>query len=221
MLGGWWVEGVELVGRHGHVALVLVVFLEAALAARFVPTELAVPAGAAVLVGTPAEFVELVGLLTAGAVVGSVFGYGVFGADERGVLRTYGESVRPSRIRVDRARRWLSRWGPSVACWGRLLPRVRGPLSAAAGIERTGLPAFLTYSTVGWAAYLAALVWLVYPGGDGVAPVDPVVAAVRPLLVRFWPTVTADPVGWGVAFAASGLAVLVAWTLRDTLRGSV
>lgn len=221
MLEWAWVGGVELVGRYGHVALLLAVFLEAARATRTVPTELAVPAGAAVLVGTPSEFVGLVGLLTAGAVVGSGLGYWVFGTDERGAPRTYGERVRPPRIRVDRARQWLSRWGPLVLCWGRLLPRVRGSLSAAAGIERTGFPAFLAYSAVGWAAYLAVLVWLVYPGSDGVAPVTPVVDAVLVLLAAFWPTVAADPVGWGLTFAGSGVLVVVAWALRDTLRGAV
>lgn len=221
MLGWVWVTAVELVGRHGYALLFLVVLLESALDVRVVPSELAVPAGAAVLVGTPLEFARLVGLLTAGAVVGSALAYQVYGADHRGALRTYSETVRPSRVRVERGRRWLSRWGVRVLCWGRLFPGVRGALSAAAGIDRTGLAVLVGYSAVGWATYLAALVWLVYPGSDGSAPVDPVVDATLGLLVRFRPTVTADPVGWGVAFAASGTLVLVAWTLRDTLHRTV
>lgn len=218
MLEWAWTGAVELVGRYGHALLFLVVLLESALAVRVVPSELAVPAGAGVLVGTPPEFAALVGSLTAGALLGSAFAYRVYGADERGALRTYGETVRPSRVRVDRARRWLSRWGVRVLCWGRLFPGVRGALSTAAGIERTGLGALVCYSAVGWAAYFAALLWLVYPGGDGSAPVDPVVDATVALLVRFRPTVTADPVGWGAAFGAAGVIVLVSWTLRDTVR---
>jgi hypothetical protein len=97
---------------------------------------------------------------------------------------------------------------------------VRGPRSAAAGIERTGFQAFLGSSSVGWTAYLAAPARLV-PGNGGSAPVDPVVDAVSPLLIRFWPTVTSDPVGWGLPFAGGALATLVAWTRRDTLRGAV
>ena len=221
MLEWAWSATVGLVGRYGHALLLLVVLLESALAVRIVPSELAVPAGAAVLVGTPLEFAALVGSLTAGAVVGSALAYRVYGADERGALRTYSGAVRPSRVRVDRAGRWLSRWGVRVLCWGRFFPGVRGALSVAAGLDRTGLAALVCYSAVGWAAYLAALVWLVYPGGDGSAPVEPVVDATVGLLVRFWPTVTADPVGWGTAFAASGVVVLVAWVLRDTLRRSV
>lgn len=216
-----WGTALELVGRYGHAVLFLVVLVESALAVRVIPSELAVPAGAAVLVGTPAEFARLVGLLTAGAMVGSAFAYLVYGVDHRGALRTYSETVRPSRIRVDRARRWLSRWGVRALCWGRLFPGVRGSLSTAAGIERTGLPALVGYSTAGWAAYLAALVWLVYPGADGSAPIDPVVDATLVLLVRFWPTVTADPVGWGATFVVSGATVLVAWTVRDTFRRSI
>lgn len=221
MLEWTWGTVLELVGRYGHAVLFLVVLLESALAVRAIPSELAVPAGAAVLVGTPLEFARLVGLLSAGAMVGSAFAYLVYGADHRGALRTYSETVRPSRIRVDRARRWLSRWDVRVLCWGRLFPGVRGSLSTAAGVERTGLVSLVCYSIVGWVTYLAALVWLVYPGGDGAAPVDPVVDATLVLLVRFWPTVSADPVGWGATFAVSGAVVLVAWAIRDTFRRSI
>lgn len=223
MLGGVWVEAVELAGRYGHVALVAVVLLEAALAVRAVPTEVAVPALTGALAGTPVEHAELVGLLTATAVVGSAVGYGVFRTGERGAFPTDSGWVRPPRSRVDGAREWLSEWGPTVCCWGRLLPRVRGSLSAAAGAERVGVVRFLWYSVVGWCAYLVALVWLVYPGEDGSAPVDPVVDAtvesVR-FLVELWPAVTANPLGWGLTFAGSGGLVVVAWALHGTLRGA-
>jgi membrane protein DedA with SNARE-associated domain len=170
MLEGVWIEAAGLVCRSGHAALLAVVLPGATPAVRLVATELAVPAGVAVLVGTPSAFASLVGLLTAGAVVGPAPGYRGLGADERGAPRTYGERGRPSRVRVDGAQGWLSRWGPSVRCWGRFLPRLRGPLSAAAGVERTGLAGFLCYSAVGWAAYLAAPVRLVYLGTTGRRP---------------------------------------------------
>jgi membrane protein DedA with SNARE-associated domain len=167
---------VWFVRSYGYPALFLFIVLETAWIVHFVPSEIVIPATAAYLVTDPASFAAFVGLMTVGAVVGSLLAYYIFGVNGEVVLRRYGHVVRVPESEIERSQAWFARWGEGLLFWGRVVPVLRTPISVPAGFARTDLRRFTVYSAGGWLIYNAALVWLVYGGTDETAPVDAAVA---------------------------------------------
>ncbi|WP_336001006.1 DedA family protein [Halorientalis halophila] len=212
---------VTLVERYGLVALFLFILLETAWITHFVPSEIVIPAVAYELVTDPASFAIFTAVLTVGAVLGSLIAYYLFGYYGDVALERYGDSRYLPTAQIERSKRFFRRYGENSLLWGRLVPVFRTPISIPAGYAGTPLPKFVVYSTVGWTCYNAVLIWLVYSGGDGRAPVTVAYGAVEPHLVGSIAWLSANPAVAAVAtLAAAGSAVAV-WLRTDRTDASL
>lgn len=145
------------VETYGLVAVFVYMLLETSLALHFVPSEVVVPFAAALLVTGPPSFVAFVLVATAGATVGSVVAYYVFGVNGARALERYGRWVHVSQSDLDRWEGWFHRWGESAVFWGRLLPVVRAFVSVPAGAARMDRGRFVAYTAAGTLLFVLAL----------------------------------------------------------------
>ncbi|WP_158057755.1 DedA family protein [Halorussus halophilus] len=166
----------DFVHQYGYAALFVFIILETAWIIHFVPSEIIIPATAVFLVDDPASFAFFVGVMTVGAILGSLVAYYLFGVSGEEFLREYGHIVKLPESEIERSQAWFQRWGEGLMFWGRVVPVVRTPISIPAGFARMHLGKFTLYSAGGWLVYNAALVWLVYGNADEKAPIDMVVA---------------------------------------------
>jgi membrane protein DedA with SNARE-associated domain len=206
------VDGVvPFLRTYGYAAVFVFLMLETAWILHFVPSEVVVPAVAAYLVTGPTTFVLFVALATVAAVLGSLLAYYLFGVGGESVLRKYGHVIHLPESELDRSRAWFRRWGEGLMFWGRVIPVVRTPISIPAGVAGMHRGKFVCYSAGGWLAYNTALVWLVYGGADGEAPIDAVVAVVATAR-------DGGPLVLGVV-AATALLAGIGWYRYDRSRG--
>jgi membrane protein DedA with SNARE-associated domain len=70
--------------------------------------------------------------------------------------------VTVSSDEIEKARRWFDRHGGMAVFFCRLVPGVRSLISIPAGIAKMSLAAFLAYTTVGSALWVALLAYLGY-----------------------------------------------------------
>lgn len=145
-----------LLTQYGYLAFFLFMFGESSMVFPFVPSEVVVPAAAELLVTGVTSFCAFVLVGTAGATLGSLFAYYVFGATSHEALNHYGRYVRVSERDIDRARYWFQRWGEQTVFWGRLLPAVRSLISIPAGFAGMNRRKFVAYSAAGSALFTAA-----------------------------------------------------------------
>jgi membrane protein DedA with SNARE-associated domain len=219
LVGGveWLINAtVAIVEQYGLVALFLFILLETAWITHFVPSEIVIPVVAYELVTGPASFAVFVGVLTVGAVLGSLVAYYLFGYYSDVILDRYGDRLYLPESEIERSKGWFRRYGESSLLWGRLVPVFRTPISIPAGYARTPLPKFVCYSAVGWLAYNTVLVWLVY-GGSEDAPIAVAYGLVAPYLDGPFAWLAANPTTATVGALVVGGAVVVAWTRRDRL----
>lgn len=150
--------------QYGYLAFFLFMFGESSMVFPFIPSEIVVPAAAGLLVTGPASFCAFVLVGAAGATLGSLFAYYVFGTTSHDALDRYGRYIRVSERDVDRARYWFQRWGESTVFWGRLLPVARSLISIPAGFAGMNSRKFIAYSAAGSALFVAAVAVLVTTG---------------------------------------------------------
>jgi membrane protein DedA with SNARE-associated domain len=160
---------VTFIAQYGYVAIFLFMFCETSMIFPFGPSEIVVPAAAALLVTGPASFVGFVLAATVGATLGSLFAYYVLGGSSHEVLERYGHYVHVSDREVDRAGYWFQRWGESSVFWGRLLPLLRSIISIPAGFAGMDIGKFTAYSAAGSALFTAAVAALVSVGMDHIS----------------------------------------------------
>lgn len=158
---------IDLLVQYGFLALFLFTFFETSMTFPLLPSELVVPAAAALLIGTPATFVAFVLAAAAGGTVGSLFAYYVFGTASSRLLDRFGEYVRVSDRDVERGQRWFRRWGESAVLWGRFLPVLRSAISIPAGFAGMNVGKFAVYSGTGTGSFAAIVAALVVFGFDG------------------------------------------------------
>lgn len=173
----------DLLSRYGYVALFVFLFLETSMLFPLLPSEVVVPAGAALLVRGPATFVLFVASGTAGGIVGSLVLYRASASGGR-----YADRVRLSEGERRRAQRWFERWGEGAVLWGRLLPGIRSIISVPAGLAGMDRRRFVVYTAIGTAGFTALVAALVRAGLDARSPSGllsraAAVAAERPALV--------------------------------------
>jgi membrane protein DedA with SNARE-associated domain len=146
----------------GYLGIVLAMAIESCCIP--LPSEIVMPLAGVYIVGVadPSNFwPSLLGVALAGAVgclIGSIAAYGIGRAGGRPLLLNYGKYILISQADSDRADRWFSRFGPSVAFFSRLLPVVRTYISLPAGIYRMNFVKFCVYTLVGsfpWCLLLA------------------------------------------------------------------
>lgn len=156
-------EAIALVHAYGYLGVFLFTFLESSMLFPLLPSEVVLPATAAVLVTGPLSLALFAGTATAGATVGALV---LFVAFERGGERALDRwsFIRVDHEDVERGRRWFRRWGDHSVLWGRLLPVLRSVVTIPAGIARMDVRRFAAYSTVGALAFNAAVGAVVYAG---------------------------------------------------------
>ena len=149
---------------YGPLALLLFTFLETSMLFPFLPSEVVVPAAAALLVTDPASFVVFVAAATVGGTAGSFVPFYVFRDTRAGGTDWIREYVHVSDEHVERGREWFDRWGTWSVLWGRFLPALRSVVSIPAGLARMEPARFGAYTAVGTVGFYAAVGALVYYG---------------------------------------------------------
>ncbi|WP_408957018.1 DedA family protein [Natrinema sp. 74] len=149
---------------YGPLALLLFVFLETSMLFPFFPSEVVVPAAAALLISDPLSFVVFVAAATVGGTVGAFVPYYAFrGPGSRGLGRLR-DRINVSEDTIDRGRRWFHRWGASSVFWGRFLPALRSVVSIPAALAGMTRLRFGVYTAAGTVLFYAAVGALVYYG---------------------------------------------------------
>lgn len=168
---------------YGPLVLCLFTFLETSMLFPLLPSEVVVPAAAALLVTDVPSFLVFVLAATVGGTVGALVPFYVFydtRVGERGWIR---DRIDVSEERIERGQSWFRRWGQSSVLWGRFLPVLRSVISIPAGLANMDPLRFGAYTAVGTAGFYAAGGALVYYGRQQplfAAAVD--AAAQRPAL---------------------------------------
>lgn len=101
-----------------------------------------------------------------GCTIGSAVSYWIGALGGRPLVLRYGRYVLISRHDLDRADRWLARYGDSTAFFSRMLPIVRTFVSFPAGISRIRFPKFLVYTFIGSYIWSIALAYAGYKFGQ-------------------------------------------------------
>lgn len=97
---------------------------------------------------------------TAGSLAGNLILYAAARRGGVAMLRRHGERVGATPERLERLERWFDRWGAATVLGCRAIPFVRSTVSLPAGLARYSLPRFLLLTTIGSAAWNAALIGL-------------------------------------------------------------
>ncbi len=151
----------SLVRQYGYLAVFAFAFLETSMLFPFLPSEIVVPAAAAILVSGAVGVVAFASAAAAGTVVGSLVAYW-FG--RRGYDVADSRVVHVSADDLDRGRDWFCHWGESSVFWGRFLPFLRSVISLPAGFAEMDRTKFAAYSGVGGFAFNAAAAGVVVYG---------------------------------------------------------
>jgi membrane protein DedA with SNARE-associated domain len=105
-----------------------------------------------------------------GSVTGSLVLYAVGAwADERVVrnfVRRHGRLAGLSEASMDKAMTWFNRYGVPVIFFGRLVPVMRSVISLTAGMSRTPLSLFVTFTTLSSAGAMAFWIGIGYVLGE-------------------------------------------------------
>ncbi|MDS0282707.1 DedA family protein [Haloarcula onubensis] len=192
--------------------------LETSLLLHFVPSEVVLPVAAALLVVGPLSFAAFVLVATAGATVGSLVAYVLFGRNGARVLDRYGRYVHVSQADLDRWQGWYRRWGESSVFWGRLLPFVRALVSVPAGAAAMPPRTFVVYSAAGSLLFNASLTYLVYAGPRSGEPVRVALATVTNVLLLNLAYIRTHPSVVLVEVAVALSVALLLWHRRAWIR---
>lgn len=209
---------IRLVEQYGFVAIFVYMVLETSFLLHYVPSEVVVPFAAEILVHDPLTFVLFVADTTAGATVGSILAYAVFGRYGRGVLERYGNRIHVSNDRLDWSEDIFVRYGESSVFWGRMLPFLRAFISIPAGLAEMEFRRFVVYSAAGALLFNTGLTYLVYTGGGRTSPLELVLNRSRLVVTRRIAYTQAHP---RVVVLLFGVVVLVGaagWLARDWIR---
>lgn len=144
---------------YGPLVLCLFTFLETSMLFPFLPSEVVVPAAAAILVTDRPSFLVFVAAAGVGGTVGAFVPFYVFADTRAGRLRRH---IAVSDARLQRGQRWFRRWGPSTVLWGRFLPVLRSVVSIPAGLARMDPLAFGLFTAVGTVGFYAVTAAVVY-----------------------------------------------------------
>lgn len=207
-------EVIGFIARYGWVAVFVYMVLETAFILHFAPSEIVIPVAASQLVTDQASFALFLAITTAGATIGALLAYYVFGRYGERALERFGRYLHVDDSDIERGERWFLRWGETSVFWGRLLPVMRAVISIPAGMAEMNLRKFVAYSAVGSAIFNLAFTWLVYSGEKAHSPLDIAViylgGTVESTLAQ--PHIVA---GFGVVAVA---LLGVAWTRREKIR---
>ncbi|WP_318566668.1 DedA family protein [Salinigranum marinum] len=153
-----------LVRLYGPLAVCLFVFLETSMLFPLLPSEVVVPAAAAVLVTDFPSFLVFVLAGVVGGTAGAFVPFVVFSDPRIGATGWLEDRIAVSEEQIERGQRWFRRWGEPSVLWGRFLPVFRSAISIPAGLARMDPTRFGVFTAVGTAGFYAATGGLVYYG---------------------------------------------------------
>ena len=128
-----------------------------------IPSELIMPLAGFVSTRGEMSFVGIILAGTLGSVLGALPLYylGRYMGEER--LRRWverrGHWIGVSTGDLEKSQRWFERHGGKTVLICRIIPGIRSLISIPAGVARMNLPLFLLYTTIGAAAWTAALAY--------------------------------------------------------------
>lgn len=154
----------RLLQVYGPLALAAFAFLESSMLFPFLPSEVVVPAAAALLVGGVPSFLAFVAAASVGGTAGAFVPFYVFRDTRLGERDWLQRWLHVPEDRLERARTWYRRWGQSSVCWGRFLPGLRSVVSIPAGLADMTSTRFGAYTAAGVTGFYAATAGLVYYG---------------------------------------------------------
>ena len=207
----------SFVTKYGYLAVFLYLALETAFILHFAPSELVVPFAAVQLVHDPISFALFVTVATAGATVGSLLGYYVFGKNGKTALHRYGHILHVSESDLDRSQQWFNRWGQNSVFWGRMLPLMRAVISIPAGLAEMDLWRFVVYSASGSFVFNVFLTYLVYKGSGKTSPLGWVLGMISTTFLPYFTPIRGSwilLVSLGIIFC---LGVGALWIVREQL----
>jgi membrane protein DedA with SNARE-associated domain len=143
----------ELYRRHHFAALFSLVFVEEAGVPIPLPGDTLVMFAGLEPRRTPLYDAAVIGLTALAVFCGSSVLYALMRRGGRPFLAKYGRYLHLHEERLDRIERWFVRRGPVALILGRLIPGLRIPTTAMAGLS--GLP----YTVYAPTCAVAALIW--------------------------------------------------------------
>ncbi|MBX0296464.1 DedA family protein [Haloarcula nitratireducens] len=154
----------DLLRLYGPLALCLFTFLETSMLFPFLPSEVVVPAAAALLVTGPTSLLVFVLAATVGGTVGAFLPFYVCYSPRIGARDWLRGPISVSDERIARGKTWFRRWGESSVLWGRFLPVLRSVISIPAGFAEMNPVRFGVFTAIGTTGFYAATGVLVYYG---------------------------------------------------------
>jgi membrane protein DedA with SNARE-associated domain len=149
---------------YGPLVLCLFTFLETSMLFPFLPSEVVVPAAAAVLVTDLPSLLVFVTAAGVGGTVGAFVPFYVFYGTRAGRVDWVRRYVDVSDAQIQRGQRWFRRWGQSSVLWGRFLPVLRSVVSVPAGLAKIRPLSFGVLTALGTVGFYAATGAVVYYG---------------------------------------------------------
>lgn len=204
--------------QYGFFAIFVYMVLETAFILHYVPSEVVIPFAAQQLVHGPFTFVLYVADASAGAALGSIVAYLLFGQYGRSILERYGHVIHVSRDRLDWSENVFVRYGESSVFWGRMLPFLRAFISIPAGLAEMEFRRFVVYSAAGSLLFNIGLTYLVYTGAGETSPLKLVVSHIRPVVARQVAYARTHPSIILVLVAIIVVVVATVWAARNWIR---
>jgi membrane protein DedA with SNARE-associated domain len=162
------VWGEVLFERHGLVAAFVLLLLDDAGVIMPLPGNVLVASVGVLVQRGLIPWWQAVLVLQAASLLGTTALYGATRWAGRGVVYRHGHRAGLSPARLDRAERWLHRYGPLAIIAGRLIPGLRVPTTIACGVLGLPLRTFLPSMAVGALLYVVFYALLGYLASAGV-----------------------------------------------------
>lgn len=161
-----WV--IRLVDWGGYAGVFLLSLIETLVLPM--PSEVILPIAGMRAAHGSMELPFVIAASTAGSMTGNMIWY--FAARSldlrhlRGFVERHGRWFGLTWHEIEFVQRLFVRWGPGLACTGRLLPLVRTLVSIPAGLARMKPASYLVWSTLGTALFASVLVGAGYYAGE-------------------------------------------------------
>lgn len=110
------------------------------------------------LTNAPWNWLAVLLIATAGAIIGSLAGYLIGAWGGRPLLDRFGRYVHIKPDDLDRADAWFARYGDRAVFFARLVPLLRALINYPAGVARMPVGRFLLFSALGSLPWNAGLV---------------------------------------------------------------
>jgi len=160
-----WV--IRLIDWGGYAGVFLLMLLETVFPP--IPSEVILPIAGMRAANGPLGLPGVILASTLGTMTGNTLWYLAarsIGLDRfRYFITRYGRWLTMDWYDVERVQHLFGRFGAGIIFVGRMLPTIRTFISVPAGIVRMNLPLFLIWSTLGTAAFAAALAGAGYAAG--------------------------------------------------------